>query len=87
MTGVVTLAFLPFAAVLADLPKAVLGAVIVSAVVNLVKLGELARLWRVARFQALTAYATFVLTLLLALRIDYAVLLGVGSAFALHLLP
>ena len=84
-SGLVTLAFLPFATVLSNLPKAVLGAVIVTAVVNLIRVDELAKLWRVARFQALTAYATFALTLLLAPRIDYAVLLGVGSAVALHL--
>ncbi len=85
VTGSVTLAFLPFASVLSDLPKAVLGAVIITAVVNLLEFGELARLWQVARFQALTAYATFALTLLLAPRIDYAVLTGVGLAVALHL--
>ena len=85
VTGLVTLAFLPFATVLSDLPKAVLGAVIITAVVNLIRIDELVRLWQVARFQALTAYATFALTLLLAPRIDYAVLLGVGSAVALHL--
>ena len=85
VTGLVTLAFLPFATLLSNLPKAVLGAIIVTAVVNLVRFDELAKLWQVARFQALTAYATFALTLLLAPRIDYAVLLGVGSAVALHL--
>ena len=85
VTGLVTLAFLPFATVLSDLPKAVLGAVIITAVVNLIRIDELTRLWRVSRLQALTAYATFALTLLLAPRIDYAVLLGVGSAVALHL--
>ncbi len=85
VTGVVTLAFLPFAAVLSNLPKAVLGAIIITAVVNLLRFGKLARLWQLARFQALTAYATFALTLLFAPRIDYAVLLGVGLAVALHL--
>ena len=85
VTGLVALAFLPFAAVLADLPKAVLGAIIIASVVNLLRFEALARLWRVSYLQALTAYATFALTLLLAPRIDHAVLFGVGLAVALHL--
>lgn len=85
VTGLVALAFLPFADLLSNLPRAVLGAIVIAAVVNLLEFKELAKLWRYARFQALTSYATFVLTLLLAPRIDYAVLLGVGLAVALHL--
>ncbi len=85
VAGLVALAFLPFASLLSALPRAVLGAIVIAAVVNLLELGELVRLWRYARFQALTAYATFALTLLLAPRIDYAVLVGVALAVGLHL--
>ncbi len=85
VTGLVVLTFLPFASLISALPRAVLGAIVIAAVVNLLELRALIRLWRYARFQALTAYATFALTLLLAPRIDYAVLAGVALAVGLHL--
>jgi len=85
VTGLGALAFLPFAGLLASLPKAVLAAVVIAAVVNLLDFRGLVRLWRYARLQALTAYATFALTLLLAPRVDYAVLLGIGLAVTAHL--
>ena len=85
MAGLVALAFLPFAFLISDLPRAVLGAIVIAAVLNLLGLRELVRLWTYARFQALTAYATFGLTLLLAPRIDYAVVIGVALAVGLHL--
>ena len=85
VTGLGALAFLPFAGLLAPLPKAVLAAVVMAAVVNLLDVRGLIKLWRYARLQALTAYATFVLTLLLAPRVDYAVLLGIGLAVVAHL--
>ncbi len=85
VTGLCALAFLPFAGLLSPLPKAVLAAVVIAAVVNLLDLEGLVKLWRYAKLQALTAYATFALTLLLAPRVDYAVLLGIGLAVAAHL--
>ena len=85
VTGLVALAFLPFAPLISTLPRAVLGAIVIAAVLNLLGLKELARLWGYARFQALTAYATFALTLLLAPRIDYAIVVGVALAVGLHL--
>jgi len=85
VTGGAVLAFLPFSTLLAALPKVVLAAVVIAAVWSLLDVGGLARLWRFARLQALTAYATFALTLLLAPRIDYAVVVGVALAVAAHL--
>jgi len=85
VTGLCALAFLPFTNLLSPLPKAVLAAVVIAAVVNLLDLEGLVKLWRYAKLQALTAYATFVLTLLLAPRVDYAVMLGIGLAVAAHL--
>lgn len=47
ITGVVVLAFLPFAAVLESLPtKAILGAIVIGAVLQLIKLAPILRLWR-----------------------------------------
>lgn len=85
VTGAAVLAFLPAAPLLSALPRAVLGAIVIGAVWSLLDLRGLARLWRYARLQAVTAYATFGLTLLLAPRIDYGVLLGIGLAVAAHL--
>lgn len=85
ITGISVLAVLPFVGLLAALPKAVLAGVVISAVARLLSLPSLLRLWTYARLQALTAYLTFVLTLVLAPRIDVAVIIGIGLAIAAHL--
>jgi SulP family sulfate permease len=85
VTGLVALAFLPMSGVLATLPTAVLGAIVVVAVAPLLTAGPLLRIWEYSRAQALVAVATLVLTLVLAPRIDRAVLVGVGLAVAVHL--
>ena len=85
VTGVAVLMFLPFTFLVAPLPKAVLGAVVIAAVSKLVRLRELWAFKNLSRPQALLAWATFVLTLLLAPRIDYALLSGIGLAVAIHL--
>ncbi len=85
VTGLVILAFLPFTGVLSALPKAILAAIVVSAVLNLIKLRELVKLRQLSRPQAYIGWVTFVLTLILAPRIDVAVIIGVGLAIAQHL--
>lgn len=85
VTGVAVLAFLPFTFLIAPLPKAVLGAVVIAAVSKLIRLRELWVFKDLSWPQALLAWTTFVLTLLLAPRIDYALLSGIGLAVAVHL--
>lgn len=85
VTGLTVLAALPLTFLLAPLPKAVLGAVVIAAVLNLVQFRSLLKLRRYARSQAGVGWATFALTLLLAPRIDVAVLIGIGLAIAVHL--
>ena len=85
ITGLTVLAFLPLAFLLAPLPKAVLAAIVIGAVLGLLAPANLLSLWRYARLEATTAYATFLLTLLLAPRVDYAVVIGIGLAVAVHL--
>ena len=85
VTGVTVLAFLPFTAVLSPLPKAVLAGIVIAAVINLVKLGALARLRQASRSQAIIAWLTFGLTLALSPRIDVAITLGIALAIAQHL--
>ena len=78
------LAFLPFAGLLDELPEAVLGAIVVGAVVSLIKPKRLLRLWTRSPWQAALAWITFVATLLTPPNVQYAVLLGVGAAAVLH---
>jgi SulP family sulfate permease len=85
ITGVVVLLFLPFATVLHDLPRAVLGAIVISTVINLVRPGELLGLLKYSRPQATIGLLTFFLTLALAPRIEIAVIVGVVLSVAHHL--
>lgn len=85
VTGLAVLAFLPVAGVLSALPKSVLAGIVIAAVVTLVNPVALVQMWRFAKWQALSAYVTFALTLVLAPRIDYAVLAGIAVAVVLHL--
>ncbi|MGH8837400.1 MAG: SulP family inorganic anion transporter, partial [Actinomycetes bacterium] len=85
LTGVVVLALLPVAGLLARLPVAVLGAAVITAVLPLLAVGTARELWTYSRPQAIIAAATFVLSVVLAPRIDHAVLIGIGLAVAVHL--
>ncbi|WP_157617243.1 SulP family inorganic anion transporter [Saccharomonospora marina] len=84
-TGLTVLAFLPFATVLRPLPLAVLGAIVIVAVVSLMRFRPLLRLWRLSTPQAVIAWTTFLATVLLAPRLDIAVLIGVGLSVAVFL--
>jgi SulP family sulfate permease len=85
ITGFAVLAFLPFASLLAPLPKAVLAGVIIAAVLKLVQVRALWALGGVSRAQAFVGWATFVLTLWLAPRVDLAVGIGVALGVGVHL--
>ena len=84
-TGIAVLAFMPFANILASLPKAVLGTVVLVAIIPLIRAVDIFRLWKVTRGQAVVAIFTAGSTLILAPRIDLGVMLGVAAAGALHL--
>lgn len=85
VTGVAVLAFMPAAAVLAPLPKAVLAGIVMAAVAGLFRPRALAGLWGASRPQGVVAWSTFGLTLALAPRVDHALLLGVLMSGAVHL--
>jgi SulP family sulfate permease len=85
VSGVVVLAFLPVAWVMADLPRAVLGAIVIASVARLIDLPRLFGLWQLSRAQALVAWITFAATLILSPRIDIAVMLGIGLGITVHL--
>ncbi len=86
ITGLVVLAFLPFASVLEALPTAILAGIVITAVLGLVRVRPLARLWRLSKAQAAVGWSTFLLTLGLAPRVDHAVVLGMGAALVVHVL-
>jgi SulP family sulfate permease len=85
VTGLIVLAFLPVAGLLAKLPTAVLGAAVIMAVVPLLNVGTAREFWAYSRPQAAIAAATLVLSLVLAPRVDRAVLIGIGLSVAVHL--
>ena len=85
VAGLAVLAFFPFVGVLEGLPRAVLAGIVISAASSLLQLGALVKLWRYAKLQATTGLATFLLTLMLTPRIDYALVLGVSFALFTHL--
>jgi sulfate permease, SulP family len=85
VTGLAVLCFLPFAGVLAPLPKAVLAGMVIAAVASLVRPMRLLSIWKVSRPQAVVGWTTFVATLYLSPHIDQAVVLGVGLSVGVHL--
>jgi len=84
-TGIAVFLFFPIAGVLEPLPTAVLAAVVIVAVVRLVRPQEIIPIWRQSRLQGGVATFTLLATLLLAPRIDVAVMLGIGASILVHL--
>lgn len=76
VTGLVVLACLPLAPLLNDLPNAVLGAIVIGAVISLLKPKRLAQLWSRSKTQALLAYVTLVLTVWFAPDVYWAIAVG-----------
>lgn len=84
-TGLAVAALLPVAFLLAPLPKAVLAGLVIAAVYPLIDVRSPALYWRWSRPQFAVGVVTAVGTLVLAPRVDQGVLLGVGTALAVHL--
>jgi sulfate permease, SulP family len=74
---VVLTTLLMFTPVLRHVPQAVLAAIVLVAVLGLIKPREFAHLWRISRVEAVTAGATFAITLLAAPQLYWGVLAGV----------
>jgi sulfate permease, SulP family len=85
VTGLAVLAFLPFGAALSPLPKAVLAAIVIAAVVGLIRVLPLVRLVRYSRGQFAVGAATFALTLALSPRVERALVIGILLSIGLHL--
>ena len=76
-TSVVFLALLWLTPALHHVPQAVLAAVVVAAIVNLIQPALILPLWRVSRVEAVIGLATFALTLATAPQLYWGVLAGV----------
>ncbi len=85
LTGVTVAALLPLAFVLKPLPLSVLAGLVIGAVVMLIDVKAPGQYWRWSRPQFAVGAVTGVATLVLAPRVDLAVILGVGAALAVHL--
>jgi len=75
--AVVLAGLLVLTPVLHHVPRAVLAAIVLAAVLGMLKPREFVRLWRVSRVEAVCAAATFAVTLLAAPRLYWGVLVGV----------
>jgi sulfate permease, SulP family len=85
ITGLTVLLFLPFASILSPLPRTVLSAIIISAVISLINFRGLLSIFGTSFPQGLIAWTTFGLTLILSPRVDIAVVVGIGLSVAVHL--
>ncbi len=86
VTGlVVVIALLWFTPLLYHLPQATLAAVIMMAVIGLVRVAPIRHAWKAHRHDGFVAIVTFVLTLLLAPHLDKGILIGVGLSLGLFL--
>ncbi len=84
-TGLVVIAILPLVSYLEPLPRAVLGAVIFTAVLRLVQPAALVAIWGQSAPQGTIATGTFVATLLFSPNVERGVLVGIVGAIAFHL--
>jgi SulP family sulfate permease len=84
--AVILAILLCFTAVLQPVPHSVLAAIVVAAVLGLIKPCAFVRLYKINRVEAATAVVTFVITLLSAPRLYWGVLAGVvmGLSHFLH---
>lgn len=85
VTGLAVLAILPAMAVIEHVPSAVLAAIVLTAVVPLIDVRPIARMWRTSRPATLIAVGTLVATLGFAPRIERGVLVGIALSIAVHL--
>lgn len=80
--SVVLVSLLVFTPVLRHVPQAVLAAIVVAAVLGMLRPREFLRLWRFSRTEAVIATATFAVTLLSAPLLHWGVLTGVLMALS-----
>jgi len=82
VVGITLIALTPL---LYHLPQATLAAVIIMAVINLVKVDPIRHAWKVQRHDAVVAVVTFLLTIMWAPHLDKGIMVGVISSLGLFL--
>ncbi len=85
VTGAAVLAFLPFGFLFEPLPRSVLAATVIVAVLPLIRLDRIAKLGMLSRPQVTITLAAFVLTIALAPHIEWALLAAIALSVAIHL--
>jgi SulP family sulfate permease len=86
VTGIVVgITLMALTGLLYHLPQATLAAVIIMAVINLVKIEPIRHAWKVQRHDAVVAVITFFLTLVWAPHLDKGIMVGVMLSLALFL--
>ena len=85
VTGVAVLCFLPLGFVLEPLPRSVLAATVIVAVLPLMKLSRIFEVARLSRVQLTITLTAFVLTLALAPHVEWAIAAAVVTSVAIHL--
>lgn len=85
VTGLVVIAALPLASGLEPLPRAVLGAIVFTAVFRLIQPVPIIRMWSHSAPQAAIATGTFFASLLFSPNVERGVLFGVAMAIGFHL--
>lgn len=85
ISGLCVAAALPVMPLYADLPSAVLGAIVILAVLKLIRVTEIFELLKLSAVQGMVAAGTFVLTIASAPRVERGVIIGVGLSIAAHL--
>jgi len=84
-TGAAVLVFLPLAAVVESLPRAVLAGIIITAGMNLVHYVSVIRISHYSRPQGLVAIVTVVATLATAPRVERGIMIGIALSLIVHL--
>lgn len=80
LTVIATILFLsPF---LYSIPVSVLSVIIIVSILNLIDLKKIASLWKMNRFDALTAIITFSFTIIFAPKLEYGVFIGIFLSIA-----
>ncbi len=82
ITGAVVFLTLPLDPLLKNLPRAVLGAIVLAAVFKLIRVVDIYRMRTVSKIDAGVAAFTFVATLVTVPRLEIGVLLGILASFA-----
>ena len=80
VTGAFVLVALPFIFLLKDLPTAILGATVITAVIRLIKIKEIWRTFQNSKSDAFVAIGTLTATILTSPRVERGILIGLGLA-------